>query len=289
MNYPKVLIDDGNDLIFPSIIEASLYFKNPLGKYYLYTSPHSGAAIFLYYSDSLSGPWSKKGIVIDKRTGRNRHVSSPHAIYNHDLKKLMVFVHAPNSQTIVCLSEDGINFKYEKIVVKASELMTATGYPCKAASYARVYKHTIPEYGNTYAMTLSAPEVGNRRIQPRKTIVLCTSDDALKWTPRKILVDDGNQGHDFQTLDGFFFQRDNKNYIAYALRSRKKPGRNVSIHYAMLDENWKVKNYLGELYKPQLFYPDYTNSRGAFLIPDKELLIYEAGSKYKARICSVKL
>ena len=40
-SFHSTLIDDGKDLIFPTVIRATDYFKKPLAKFYLYTSPRT--------------------------------------------------------------------------------------------------------------------------------------------------------------------------------------------------------------------------------------------------------
>ena len=47
------------DLVHPSIIRTEGRVKNPLGKYYLYYSPHKHVGISMAYSDSLDGPWKE--------------------------------------------------------------------------------------------------------------------------------------------------------------------------------------------------------------------------------------
>lgn len=91
-NFPTgaVQIDDVKDLVFPSIISTE-NIPNALGDYYLYTAPHAGAEMRLYYSDSLEGPWTFYGVVAGATEAKDKHLSSPSAIWNDENNKLFLY------------------------------------------------------------------------------------------------------------------------------------------------------------------------------------------------------
>ena len=193
-SHVTTLIDDGHDLIFPSLIRVTDHFNQPLAKYYLYTSPHGGADIRLYLADTIAGPWRLHGTVVDAETGRAPHVSSPHAVWDMESDQLLLYVHAPNAQTVYCTSRDGVNFEYGGVCVTRDMISRKIDFQSRSASYARVFRHRIPEYQNEWTMTLTASGKNSNKTVDRCAIVLCTSDDGMKWTVRRTLLDDGNGG-----------------------------------------------------------------------------------------------
>ena len=223
---------------------------------------------------------------------KSYHVSSPSAIWNDEENKLFVYVHAPNTKTIWTESIDGLNFTYGGVAVHYDDLSAKIGYSCKAASYARVYKYTIPKIGNKYAMNVSAPENGKGDIV-KKTIALATSVDGKNWIVRSgSVIDDGNEGKDFQCLDAHYFPWKNKHYFVYSMRSRTNARTDVvELHISEVDNNWENQVYKGVFYEGGSEYPDYNNVRGNtyVTIGNNLYLVYEAGEKHNARIALAKI
>ena len=66
---PRIILDyEGlgynpcDDLIFPSVVDASAFSPEPLGRYYLYHAPHNApGGICLAYADAIDGPWEPAG------------------------------------------------------------------------------------------------------------------------------------------------------------------------------------------------------------------------------------
>lgn len=291
----STLIDDGKDLIFPSLIHAAELFKEPLAKFYLYTSPHGGANVRLYLADSITGPWRLHGQVVGKEIGQASHVSSPHAVWNEEAKALFLYVHAPNSKTIFCRSTDGIHFEYGGVCVTNKKVSDVVGFESKSASYARVYRHRIPEYENTWAMTLTASGKADEHGLSKNAIVLCTSDDGVSWTVRRTLVDDGDSGQSYKSLDACWLPINGRNLLVYGLRSREEEGQDrtepVRLHYSEGDANWRNWHYRGVFYEPLSGYPDDGAARGLTVVDlgEERVLLYEAGQKSNARIALLTL
>jgi hypothetical protein len=290
------LVDDGNDLIFPSAIKASDHFDEPLANWYLYTSPHRGANIRLYTADALTGPWKLHGEVVGKEVGRADHVSSPHAIWNETEQCLFLYVHAPNNQTIFCRSNDGVRFVYGGVCVTSQMLSNVVGFKSRSASYARVYQHRIPEFDNRYTMTVTASASAGADGTSQNAIVLCTSDDGVKWKARRKLIDDGNGGRTFKSLDGAMLTIGKRNFLVFAKRSRADEGKKtdfdpVRLHLAEGDENWRKWTDRGVLYDPSSAVPDELCARGALFVEDagQRWLFYESGPKNGARIALLKI
>ncbi|MCH7753332.1 MAG: hypothetical protein IH898_14415, partial [Planctomycetes bacterium] len=241
-------------------------------------------------ANSITGPWKLHGTVVDKRNGRANHVSSPHAVWNEQAKALLLYVHAPNDQTIYCRSTDGVHFEYGGVCVTTEMVSNVVGFKSKSASYARVYAHRIPEYGNSWTMTLTASGKPDKQGRQKNAIVLCTSDDGIQWTVRRTLVDDGDAGWTYKSLDACWMPLDGRNLLVYARRSRAEQGKKrtepVRLHFSEGDENWRNWTYQGVFYNPLSGYPDDGAARGvSFFQADKQsFLLYEAGQKKNSRI-----
>lgn len=293
--FHSTLIDDGSDLIFPSIIKADDYFDSPLAPYYLYTSPHAGADVRLYTADAVEGPWKFHSTVVNEAIARVDHVSSPHAVWNEKAKALFLYVHAPNAQTVYCHSRDGIHFEFGAVCVTRDMINERIDFKSKSASYARIYRYRIPEYRNTWTMTLTASGSKNAQGLQNNAIVLCTSDNGIEWTVRRPLIDDGNGGQTYKALDASWLPINGRNYMVYALRSRAEEGTDrvepVHLHISEGDANWRDWTHLGIFYHAKSGYPDNGAARGPALIPfgDGARLLYEAGQNRAARVALLTL
>ena len=100
------------DLTHPTIIKTEELIENPLGKYYLYYSPHKHVSISMAYSDSIEGPWTeyKENPVIEGP-------SAPDIRWIKEKGKFYMWGHCKNSQTELWTSEDGIKFDYHSVSV----------------------------------------------------------------------------------------------------------------------------------------------------------------------------
>jgi hypothetical protein len=293
--FGQTIIDDGHDLIFPSLIQATKHFKNPLAKYYLYTSPHGGADIRLYISNKIEGPWKLHKRVVDEKIARVDHTSSPHAVWNEQAGELFLYVHAPNAQTIVCRSKNGVDFEFGQVCVTREMINEVIDFTSRSASYARVHKYTIPEYGNKWTMTLAASGGDKKKNINRSASVLCTSDDGLNWVARRKIIDDQNGGRDYKSLDNCWLPINGENYMIYGLRTardnkdtRTEP---VRLHLSKGDANWRHWQCQGIFYDVKADYPDEGAARGFSwtMTDDGPVYLYEAGQNRGARIATLKL
>ena len=294
-SFKSTILEDGYDLIFPSLIRAKDHFENPIAEFYLYSSPHGGADIRLYVAQSVDGPWRLHKTVVNAEIGRAEHVSSPHAIWNEEAGELFLYVHAPNAQTIFCRSKNGIDFEYGGVCVTREMISEKIDFKSRSASYARVFAYPIAEYNSQWTMTLTASGGDKSKGINRSAVVLCTSNDGIEWTVRRSIIDDGDGGRGHKSMDGCWIPIDGRNFMVYALRSQAESKGNrtepIRLHFSEGDNNWRNWKYRGVFYEPKSNYPDNSAARGfSWLANGKEpFLLYEAGQNRRARIATLSL
>ncbi len=180
IDYKDLKYNPANDVILPSVINAKELFGKSRGTYYMYYAPHNApGGICLAYADSLEGPWKEyeQNPLISRHWEphyRVSHVSSPHALWIEDEKKLFLWFHGENGTTRYATSEDGMHFTYEGVAVSTRDFDDIN-----ECSYARVFKHAIPGIGNRYVILLMGNNRGNLRIY------LGWSKDARQWETRR--------------------------------------------------------------------------------------------------------
>jgi hypothetical protein len=180
LDYKDLKYNPANDVIFPCVINTKELSGESRGTYYMYYAPHNApGGICLAYADSLEGPWHEydRNPVISRHWTphyRVSHVSSPHALWIEDEKKLFLWFHGDNGTTRYAASADGIHFTYEGVAVSTRDFDDIT-----ECSYARIFEHTIPDLGNRYVILLMGNNRGNRRIY------LGWSKDARHWETRR--------------------------------------------------------------------------------------------------------
>jgi len=142
-----------NDLIFPSVITAQDYFRDRLGKYYMYYAPHnSPGGICLAHASSLHGPWiehTENPIITNQWLPHYdvEHVSSPHAVPIPEESRLFLYYHGDNETTHYAVSEDGVRFTYGGVALDWRMLPGSD-----VTAYARVFRHTSPDSSFRYVM-----------------------------------------------------------------------------------------------------------------------------------------
>jgi hypothetical protein len=78
------------------------------------------------------------------------HVSGPHALWIDEEKKLFVYYHGENDVTRFASTTDGIHFQYEGVPATTKDFDAIS-----EASYARVFRYTIPGKGNGKGVQLA--------------------------------------------------------------------------------------------------------------------------------------
>lgn len=259
--------------IFPTVIKASDYIANPLATYYLYASPHDApGGIALFYSDSLDGDWTEYATNprISNVTAQYSvlHVSSPHVIWVPEEQRFFMYFHGDNDITRYSTSADGINWTYGGVAIdaKATKMWSA--------SYARVFRYTIPRLGNKYVMLYHEQYPFTDPAKELIRIRLATSDNARQWTlqPEVLITPSGIEGRRISSPT--YFPWDGKHYVMY----HSSAG---DIHVTEVGANFDKENHLGVFYDSTANFPDYGRSAApTFYTENNEMhMFYESGPR----------
>jgi hypothetical protein len=173
-----------DDLIFPSVITAQDYFRDPLGKYYMYYAPHNApGGICLAHASSLHGPWIEYGknpLIVNQWLPHHdaEHVSSPHAIFIPEESRLFLYYHGDNETTHYASSKDGVTFVYGGVAIDWNMLPGSD-----VTAYARVFRHTMPSTGSRYVMLFAGLKYfpGSWDLYESHGLYSAWSMDARQW------------------------------------------------------------------------------------------------------------
>ena len=175
-----------NEYIFPVVIDtkkhldAEGHFANgskPLDRYYWYHTPHNDpGGMYLYTAPTLDGPWTERGVRASlewaKEAGLNTpHISSCHIVWNDVYGKYFMYFHGGNDQTNYATSDDLWDWTFGGKLVQYDDFC----FSAREASYAKVFEHEVPGYGNKYIMLLMINENNSR------TIYWAHSADGIDW------------------------------------------------------------------------------------------------------------
>jgi hypothetical protein len=287
--YQKVVIDPAemnynptNEFDFPTVIKASDYFENPLGKYYMYYGPHdSPGGISLAYADSPEGPWIEyeANPVINRNNPSHysvSHVASAHPIWMEEEDKLYMYFHGENNTTRLATSEDGIHFDYEKAVVTTADFDAVS-----ETSYARVFKYTIPEKGNKYIMLLMGNNKENRRIY------LAWSNNGKEWetqrTPIISPIKTDTFDHKGNLSGAYYFPWEGRHYVAVHAGDGHQ-------YIVEVGENFDLAIHHGAFNKATGEDPEYGRvaSRSFLQEGDTVYMYYEVGQRGSTKIALAK-
>ena len=213
LDYKGLKFNPHNDIIFPSVIRTDK-LPNPLGRYYMYYAPHSApGGICLAYADSPEGPWKEypSNPVVSNNWPPNysvSHVSGPDMVWIEEEKKYFLYFHGENTTTRFASSTDGLHFNYEG-VCWTDTMFSSPGSTVGEASYARIYRYTIPGKDNRYIAIFMG--VHNRK---NRKVFLATSKDGRTWEPRKEPVVAPPPGT-CQIAGNWYLPWNGKHYIIY--------------------------------------------------------------------------
>jgi hypothetical protein len=241
LDYQDLKYNPTNDIIIPSVIRASDYFSKPLGRYYMYYSPHDApGGICLAYADRLEGPWKEHGAnpLIKREWAPHysvSHVSGPHAIWIEEERRLFLYFHGENDVTRYASSTDGVTFRYEGVAVDTRYFEKVS-----EASYARVFRHSIPGKDNRYTMLLMGNNEGTRRIY------VAWSKDGRRWESRREALLDPPEGTG-QVAQAWYFPRRGKEYLIY--HAHLEPRAEIAdIRISEVDSRFERTKYVGVLH-----------------------------------------
>lgn len=208
LDYQNLKYNPCNDVIIPSVI-ATDELQKPLGRYYMYYAPHNApGGICMAYADSPAGPWKEyeANPLITRQWAPHyqvSHVSGPHAIWMEEQKKLFLYYHGENDVTRIASTTDGIHFQYGGVAVT-----TKMFDDISEASYARVFRYTLPGKDNRYIMLLMGNNQGTRRIY------LAWSRDGCTWETRRSPLVDPPPGTN-QIAQAWYFPWRGRHYLIY--------------------------------------------------------------------------
>jgi len=245
LDFKDMKYNPRNDMIFPSVIRTDKLQK-PLGKYYMYMAPHdSPGGICLAYADSLEGPWKEyeANPLISNDWPPNysvSHVSGPDAVWIEEEKKLFLYFHGENNTTRCASSTDGIHFKYEG-VCWTDTMFCSPGSAVGEASYARIYRYTIPGKDNRYiALFMGVHNMKNRKV------FMATSKDGRTWEPRMDPVVEPPPGTN-QIAGNWYLPWNGKHYIVYHAHWSVNPIV-ADLQISEVDPKFENPKYVGLLF-----------------------------------------
>lgn len=163
--------------IFPSVVSTDRLQGTPLGRWYLYYSPHDApGGICLAHADRIAGPWTEyphNPLIARDWPPHYRvsHVASPHTLWIDDLGRLALWFHGENDTTRLATSSDGLRFDYQGVAISSHDMPQL-----REMSYARVFP--LPAgHGQRYVMLYMG------RADRRRCIYVARSSDAMNWSP----------------------------------------------------------------------------------------------------------
>ena len=267
LDYTGLKYNPCNDIIIPSVIRTD-DLQKPLGRYYMYYAPHNPpGGICLAFADAPEGPWKE----YDANPLIHRdwqphykvsHVSGPHAIWIEEEKKLFVYYHGENDVTRFASTRDGIHFQYEGVA-----FTTKLFDDVSEASYARMFRYTIPGKDNRYIALLMGNNRGTRRIY------LAWSKDGRRWEPRQTPLVDPPPGT-ADVAQAWYLRWNGKHYLVYHAHLRSKHVI-ADLHVSEVDPALEHAKYLGMFYDHTTAGPENVAQMSpCFLTRDDKIYMY---------------
>lgn len=109
----------GPNINGPCCIKAPSWLKNPIGRYLLYFSSHSGSHVRLCFTDDITKSWSlyRFGVLnLDSYVDAYDHIASPDIYIDNVNKRLIMYFHARShihgrqQWSFAATSTDGVSF-----------------------------------------------------------------------------------------------------------------------------------------------------------------------------------
>ncbi|MGW7353305.1 hypothetical protein [Streptomyces sp. NPDC054784] len=283
--YARTLLTPGDltynptgEIIFPCVRGVYDRLPNPLGRYYLYYAPHDApGGICLAYGDSLEGPFTEyEGNPLVRNEWQPHykvsHVSSPHVLWNDDVKELWLYFHGENDTTRLARSRDGIHFTYDRTVLTTADQPDAT-----ETSYARVFRHDLPARGARYVMTFMV-----NRSTDHRDVGWGWSPDGREWTfSAEPLIRHSDVGA-VNVSAGHLLHRNGSTYVVY--HTDKGSGGNILI--TELGDDFSRRDHLGVFYDSGSAAPENGRAAAPAFGTDHGVpyMVYEAGERLKGSI-----
>jgi len=253
------------DVVHPTIVRMEGRVEKPLGKYYLYYSPHKHEGISMAHSNSLEGPWTEH-----KNNPVIRDAAAPDIRWIEERGKFHMWGHTSNSATELWTSKDGLHFEHKGVSVAARNIGT------KNASYSRVYEYPLERYGSKYVMLYSGFIVA-RGI---RCVWLAHSKDAENWVQVKTPLVEPVEGENNDVYGPSLVIWQNRNFIVYQDHTAWRGG---NVKYVEVDRELNPVGNKGERYvllDPPAEPPLNDRYRGGeFYAENGKLYLYSSASK----------
>lgn len=204
--------------------------NNPLGKYYLYYSPHKHAGVGLVYSDSIEGPWTeyKSNRIVED-------AAIPDVRWIEETGKFHLWAHRKNSQTEMWTSTDGLHFEYHSISVSAKNIDT------RNATYTRAYEYPLERHGNKYIMLYSG-FIEERGI---RCVWLAHSKGGENWVQEKTPLVEPVEGENNDIYGPAMLRWQGRNFVVYQDHTGYRGG---LVKYVELDSQLHPVGDQGQRY-----------------------------------------
>lgn len=82
----------GDNYNYPTAIHAGRVFDNPLGEWYVFSSPYQSNSVDLFYADNIEGPYQKHGPVLSAPSDSD-HADAPHVLYVPERDEVQLHYH----------------------------------------------------------------------------------------------------------------------------------------------------------------------------------------------------
>ncbi|KJK42521.1 hypothetical protein UK23_36795 [Lentzea aerocolonigenes] len=275
----KLRYNPTGELIFPTIRGTKDRISGARAAYYLYYAPHDApGGICLAYANSLDEEFTEypaNPIISRSWPGEYSvsHVSSPHAMWNDDVKRMYLYFHGENTVTRLASSADGINFRYEKEVLSTRLMPEGT----TETSYARVFRHDLPSRGARYVMVFMINNRSNHR-----DIGWGWSANARDWTFSQTPLIRHQDVGAVNVGGPHLLFRNNSVYVVY----NTDIGSGGNILITEVGRDFSLRRHLGVFHDSLAGAPD--NGRAAApsfgTYQGREYMIYEAGDRLAGNI-----
>ncbi|KAA5542700.1 hypothetical protein FYK55_14310 [Roseiconus nitratireducens] len=253
-----------------SIIKMEGRVQNPLGKYYLYYSPHKHVGISLAFSDSLAGPWVEyQGNPIVK------DAAIPDVRWIEETGRFHLWGHKKNKQSEMWTSTDGLHFDYHSTSITANVIGT------RNATYTRTYEYPLERYGSKYILLYSGFDL-KRQI---RCVWLAHSPDGENWTQETTPLVEPIEGENKDIYGPSLFQWQGRNFIVYQDHTAYRGG---NVKYVEVDQQLSPVGDQGErhfLIDPRPDSPVGNRYRGGEFYRDGDTLyLFASGGDDPRRI-----
>lgn len=229
----------------PALIKAEGLIPNPLGKYYLYHSPHDHDGTGLLYADNIEGPWTEYKpngefgplpTIDNPKLSRETMHACPDVRWMEEYGEFFLWAHENNDYTDLFRSKDGITWKFDSTAIHRKNV-----HPnAKNATYTRCHKYPVERGGVTYKYIMVYSSAIKGEAETVRSVWLAYSHDALNWIQETeplvspIPAESKEGAAELAMFGPDFIRYKGRNYITYQGNLSGKSGK---LRYVELDQN----------------------------------------------------